>query len=147
MSEQWQRDGYLLTTDPSAVDMDALYDFLHQAYWSRGIPLEVVRESVANSLSFSLLHTARFVGFARVITDYATFAYVGDVFVLPAYRGQGLGTWMMSCVVAHPRLQGLRRWCLVTRDAQALYARVGFAPTPTPERWMERLDPHVYERG
>jgi N-acetylglutamate synthase-like GNAT family acetyltransferase len=147
MAEQWQRDDYLLTTDPADVDMDALHGFLHQAYWSRGIPVEVVREAVASSLTFSLLQPPHFVGFARVVTDYATFAYVGDVFVLPEHRGHGVGTWMMSCVMAHPRLQGLRRWCLVTRDAHALYARVGFTPTPTPERWMERLDPQVYERG
>jgi GNAT superfamily N-acetyltransferase len=146
MSEQWQRDGYVVTTDPDAIDMDALHTFLHQSYWARGIPLEVVREAVDHSLNFTLLQPPHFVGFARVITDYATFAYVTDVFVLPEHRGRGLGSWMMGCVMAHPQLQGLRRWCLVTRDAHAVYARVGFSPTAIPERWMELLDPKVYER-
>jgi GNAT superfamily N-acetyltransferase len=148
--ERWERDGFLLTTDPNAIDLEVLHAFLQQAYWSRGIPMEVVRQAVAHSLPFSLLHLqdpTHFVGFARVITDAATFAYLSDVFVLPPYRGRGLGTWMLSCVLAHPHLQGLRRWCLGTRDAQALYARVGFAPLAAPERWMERVDPQVYERG
>lgn len=146
MAEQWRRDGYLLTTDPDAIDIGAVHAFLEQSYWAQGIPLEVVRESMAHSLSFGLLHEQQLVGFARVITDYATFAYVGDVFVLPEFRGQGLATWMMTCIVSHPQLQGLRRWCLATRDAHQLYARVGFERTAIPERWMEKLDSHVYER-
>ena len=146
MAEQWRRDGYLLTTDPDAIDIGAVHAFLEQSYWAQGIPLEVVRESMAHSLSFGLLHKQQLVGFARVITDYATFAYVGDVFVLPEFRGQGLATWMMTCIVSHPQLQGLRRWCLATRDAHQLYARVGFERTAIPERWMEKLDSHVYER-
>ncbi len=147
MAEEWRRDGYLLSSDPNAVDSSVVHDFLRQSYWARGIPLEVVQQSLAHSLNFSLRHEQRQIGFARVITDYATFAYVGDVFVLPEYRGQGLATWMMQCVLAHPDLQGLRRWCLMTRDAQPVYARVGFQPSPTPENWMEIRDPAVYQRG
>lgn len=145
MPEQWQRDDYLLTTDPAAVDVETVHAVLAQSYWAKGIPLDVVRRSVAHSLPFSLLRAGELVGFARVVTDYTTFAYVCDVFVLPEHRGRGLATWMMGCVVAHPELRGLRRWCLVTRSAANVYARVGFVPTPTPDGWMERLDPHVYE--
>ena len=147
MAEQWRRDDYLLTTDPNAVDISVVHDFLQQSYWARGIPLEVVQQAIEHSLNFSLLRDQIYVGFARVITDYATFAYVSDVFVLPEFRGQGLASWMMTCVRDHPQLQGLRRWCLLTRDAQPLYARVGFERVSSPERWMEILDPQVYERG
>jgi len=147
MVVEWQRDDYLLSTDPDAVDIDVVHTFLRESYWARGIPLTVVQRSLAHSLNFSLLHAQQLIGFARVITDYATFAYIGDVFVLPDHRGQGLATWMMQCILAHPELQGLRRWCLLTRDAQPVYARVGFAPSPTPENWMEKLDPAVYQRG
>jgi len=146
MAEQWRRDDYLLTTDPNAVDISVVHDFLQQSYWARGIPLEVVQQAIEHSLNFSLLRDQIYVGFARVITDYATFAYVSDVFVLPEFRGQGLASWMMTCVRDHPQLQGLRRWCLLTRDAQPLYARVGFERVSSPERWMEILDPQVYER-
>lgn len=146
MAEQWHHGDYLLTTDRTAIDVGAVHAFLEQSYWTPGVPLEVVQRALAHSLNFGLLRDQQLVGFARVITDYATFAYVADVFVLPEFRGQGLGTWMMSRIVAHPELQGLRRWCLVTRDAHEVYARVGFEPTAVPERWMEKLDPHVYER-
>jgi GNAT superfamily N-acetyltransferase len=147
MAEQWRLHDYLLTTDPGAVDIGAVHAFLHQSYWARGVPLDVVKRSLEHSLSFTLLRDQRLVGFARVITDYATFAYVTDVFVLPDYRGQGLATWMMSCILAHPELQGFRRWCLATRDAHNVYAHVGFARTTIPERWMEKLDPDVYARS
>ena len=147
MAEQWRRDDYLLTTDPDAIDAGTVHAFLRQTRWARGIPLEVVQRALAHSLCFGLLGEQELVGFARVITDYATFAYVTDVFIVPAFRGQGLATWMMTCIVAHPELQDLRRWCLVTRDAHGVYARVGFERTAIPERWMERLDPRVYERA
>lgn len=144
MPEEWRRDGYLLTTDPGAVDVGAICTFLQQSHWAPGIPLEVVRRSVAHSLNFALLHQDHLAGYARVITDYATFAYLTDVFVLAEHRRRGLATWMMTRVLEHPELQGLRRWCLVTRDAKRLYERVGFERTPTPDRWMERLDPYMY---
>lgn len=146
MPETWQRGDYTLTDDPTRIDFAVLHAFLREAYWSRGIPTEVLRRAVDHSLNFSLLRGGEFAGFARVITDDATFAYVCDVFVLPEHRGQGLATWMMSCVLAHPELQGLRRWSLLTRDAAHVYERMGFAPSPTPERWMEKLDPGVYTR-
>lgn len=146
MPEHWQRGEYALTTDPDSIDFATLHAFLRESYWAKGIPADVLRRAVERSLNFSLLHGDAFVGFVRVITDYATFAYVCDVYVLPEHRGQGLATWMMSCVLAHPELQGLRRWCLVTRDAGPVYAGVGFTPSPNPERWMEKTDPDVYTR-
>ena len=106
----------------------------------------MLKQAIAGSLNFTLLKDDQLAGYARVVTDYATFAYVSDVFILPQFRGQGLATWMMSCILAHPRLQGLRRWCLATRDAHALYEKVGFAKTTAPERWMEKNDPDVYRR-
>lgn len=103
-----------------------------------------VQRSLENSLCFALLDGERQVGFARVISDYATIAYLGDVFVLPEYRRRGLGKWLIECVVGHPSLQGLRRWMLGTRDAHGLYEQFGFTPLKRPETFMERHDPDVY---
>jgi GNAT superfamily N-acetyltransferase len=135
---EWVRGEYTLTTDPARVDIDALHEFLARSYWAADIPRELVARSVEHSLNFTLLHENRQVGFARVVTDYATYAYVGDVYVLEAHRGRGLSRWMMETMIAHPELQGFRRWSLLTRDAHGLYARVGFTPLAAPERWMER---------
>ena len=144
---EWQQGEYTLTTDPARVDLAVVHGYLTECYWAKGIPLDVVRRSIAHSLNFSLLLGATQVGYARVITDYATFAYVGDVFVLEAHRGRGLSKWMMRAMVEHPDLQGFRRWSLLTRDAHALYAQVGFTPLAAPERWMERWAPDVYRAG
>ena len=141
---EWQRDGYTLTTDPARVDLALVHGYLAQSYWAKGIPLEVVRRSIEHSLNFTLLHGTEQVGFARVITDYATFAYVGDVFVLEPHRGRGLSKWMMRVILEHPELQGFRRWSLLTRDAHGLYAQVGFTPLAAPDRWMERWTPDAY---
>jgi len=145
MSE-WHRGEYTLTTDPARVDLAVVHGFLASSYWARDIPLEVVRRSIEHSLNFTLLHGAEQVGFARVITDYATFAYLGDVFVLEAHRGRGLSKWLMEVVVAHPDLQGFRRWVLLTRDAHGLYAQFGFRALASPERYMERWVPEAYRR-
>jgi GNAT superfamily N-acetyltransferase len=141
---EWARGEYTLTTDPERVDIDALHAFLTRSYWAANIPRDVVERSVRHSLNFTLLHERNQVGFTRVVTDYATFAYVGDVYVLEAHRGRGLSRWMMETVVAYPELQGFRRWSLLTRDAHGLYARVGFTPLAAPERWMERWTPDAY---
>ncbi len=143
---EWRRDDCLVTTDPARVDLDVVHGFLAEAYWCQGIPRETVRRSIENAMPFSLFVGGRAAGFARVVTDRATVAYLGDVFVLPEYRGRGLSVWMVECVVAHPELQGLRRWILLTRDAHALYARCGFTPIAAPERWMELWNPEVYSR-
>ena len=115
-----------------------------ESYWAKNIPAATVDKSLDNSLCFTLLDGARQVGFARVVSDRATFAYLGDVFVLPEYRGRGLGKWLISCVTSHPELRGLRRWMLATRDAHDLYREFGFTPLKDPARFMELHDPNVY---
>jgi N-acetylglutamate synthase-like GNAT family acetyltransferase len=135
-----------VTTDPAKIDRELVYGFLSQSYWAKGIPREVLERAIANSLCFSLFEGDAQVGFARVATDRATFAYLADVFVLPAHRGRGLSKLLMETIVAHPDLQGLRRWVLVTRDAHRLYARYGFTPLAKVDGYMERWDPDVYQR-
>jgi GNAT superfamily N-acetyltransferase len=143
---EWRRDDCLVTTDPGRVDLDFVHGFLSQAYWCEGVPRETVRRSIEHAIPFMLFSGGRPAGFARVVSDRATVAYLGDVFVLPEFRGRKLSVWMMECVVAHPELQGLRRWILLTRDAHRLYEKVGFTPIAKPDRWMERWDPEVYKR-
>jgi GNAT superfamily N-acetyltransferase len=135
-----------VTTDPAKIDGELVYGFLSQSYWARGLPRDVFERALANSLCFSLFDGGAQVGFARVATDRATFAYLADVFVLPTHRGRGLGKLLMETIIAHPDLQGLRRWVLVTRDAHGLYARYGFAPLAKVDGYMERWDPEVYQR-
>lgn len=134
------RGEYSISTDPTRLDIGLIHDYLSSSsYWATGRPLELVRRSIENSLSFGLYHAARQAGFARVVTDYATFAWLADVFVLPEFQGQGLGKWLMSEIVEHPQLQGLRRWVLTTKDAHGLYAQFGFTPLQMTERFMERF--------
>jgi len=146
MFPEWRRDEFLVTTDPARVDLDVVHGFLASSYWAKGIPRETVRRSIEESIPFSLLSGDRLIGFARVVSDRATVAYLGDVFVLPEHRGRGLSVWLMECVVAHPDLQGLRRWILLTRDAHDLYKKTGWTSLASPDRWMERWDPEVYGR-
>lgn len=142
-----RRGEFLISTDPARLDLDAIHNFLTNCYWARGVPREVVERSNAGSLCFGVYDgSGAQVGFARVISDFATIAYVGDVFVLESHRGRGLSKWLMECITQHPALQNLRRWILTTRDAHGLYAQVGFTPVKSPERYMERHDPNVYER-
>ncbi|MFO1312171.1 MAG: GNAT family N-acetyltransferase [Burkholderiales bacterium] len=135
-----------ITSDPARIDVDAVHAFLTEAYWSAGIPRETVARAIAHSLAFALLHRGRTVGFARFVTDRATFAYLADVYVLPEHRGHGLGEWLVGTALAHPDLAGLRRMLLATSDMHKLYAKFGFRPLATPERLMEILDPDVYRR-
>jgi GNAT superfamily N-acetyltransferase len=128
-------------------DLAVVHDYLSgQAYWSRGIRLATLQAAVAQSLCFAGFHSGALVAFARVISDYATFANLVDVFVLPAHRGQGLARELLQAVMAHPQLQGLRRFTLATSDAHGLYTKFGFTPLARPERFMERYDALVYER-
>jgi GNAT superfamily N-acetyltransferase len=143
--QQWSRGNYEISTDPARLEIDTIHRFLAGSYWAAGIPLEVVERSIANSLSFGIFAGSIQVGFARVITDYATLAYLADVFVLDEHRGKGLSKWLIEVVVTHPKLQGLRRWMLATRDAHGLYRQVGFEVVAQPDRWMERHDPDVYK--
>jgi len=144
----WTRDGYEITSDRARIDVNAVHRFLSEdAYWARDIPREVVELSIRHSLCFAILRGDGLVGFARVISDRATFAYLGDVFVLPAHRGKGLSKWLMECIGSHADLQGLRRWILATADAHGLYAQFGFSPLKAPPRWMEKHDPDVYTKS
>jgi GNAT superfamily N-acetyltransferase len=146
MVESWERGDYLISTDRSRLDIDLIHDFLSKtAYWAVDRQREIVQRSIENSLSFGIYKGNSQVGFARVVTDYATFAWVADVFVLPEHRGRGLSKWLMEVILAHPELQGFRRWVLATKDAHSLYARFGFIPLHRPERWMERPDPNMQE--
>jgi GNAT superfamily N-acetyltransferase len=135
---------YEISTDPGRLDRRLIHRFLERSHWAKGIPFAVLERAIAGSVPFGLYRGARQVGFARVVTDGATFAYLADVFVLPGERGKGLGRWLIESVLAHPDLQGLRRWLLGTRDAQALYRRCGFSEPAPPFAFMERLDAGVY---
>jgi GNAT superfamily N-acetyltransferase len=146
IAQEWTRDGLAISTDRSRLDRKAIHEFLAGSYRAKGIPRDVVDRSIDNALCFGLYDGARQVGFARVITDSATFAYLADVFVLESHRGRGLATWLMEAILAHPDLQGLRRWMLVTRDAHPLYRKLGFRELAHPERIMEMTFPNIYER-
>ncbi len=131
---------YHITTDTTRFDIDAIHAYLARSYWAEGIPREIVVRALAGSLCFGVLDGEAQIGLARVVTDRATYAYLCDVYILDAYQGRGLGTWLMATITAHPDLQGFRRWTLATRDAHGLYRRFGFAPLAEPERYMERRD-------
>ena len=137
--------GYEISTDPARLDVAYVHAFLTESYWAAGIPRETVERSIAGSLSFGLYAPdATQAGFARVVSDRATFAWLADVFVGDAHRGRGLGVWLVETVLAHPELQGLRRWALATADAHALYARFGFAAASKPETLLFIERPDVY---
>jgi GNAT superfamily N-acetyltransferase len=130
-----------ITTDPSRLDLDVVHGFLATSYWAAGIPRETVERAVRHSLCFGAFDGDQQVGFARVISDYATYAYISDVFVVPSHRGRGVGKQLMAAIMAHPDLQRLRRWTLFTRDAHGLYRQFGFGEPRHPERLMEILSP------
>jgi GNAT superfamily N-acetyltransferase len=144
---EWNRGSFTISDDPARLDLGVVHDYLTHSYWSAGIPLDTVRRSIAHSLAFGIYRDTRQVGFARVITDRATFAYLADVFVLEAERRQGLARWLMEVVMGHPELQDLRRWMLVTRDAHALYAKFGFERPANAENLMQIVVPGIYLRG
>lgn len=141
---------FLISTDKSKLDIDLIHEFLScESYWAVGIPRGTVVRSIENSLCFGVYDNANQIGFARVISDFATYAYVADVFILEPYRERGLGKELMASIMAHPDLQGLRRWSLGTRDAQGLYAQFGFKPVVNSRARtvMEIVDPEVYSRS
>jgi N-acetylglutamate synthase-like GNAT family acetyltransferase len=142
----WRQGEFEISTDSGKADLVLVHEFLTNSYWAKGIPLDTVARSIQNSLCFGIYEhsSGKQVGFARVISDQATFAYLADVFVIEAYRGKGLSKWMMACIKSHPQLQGLRRWLLATSDAHGLYAQFGFGALKTPGKWMEIHDPGVY---
>ena len=136
----------LISTDRARLDVDMIHGFLTNCYWAKGITRDVVARSIEHSLCFGVYDgSGAQVGFARVVSDFATVAYLGDVFVLESHRGRGLSKLLMECIMRHPALQNLRRWILLTGDAHGLYARFGFAPLNAPARYMELHRPDVYE--
>jgi GNAT superfamily N-acetyltransferase len=137
-------DAYHITTDRSLMDVEAIHAFLTRSYWSPGIPSSIVEKAIDNSLCFGLFHDSVQVGFARVITDKATFAYLADVYVLEEHRGKGLAKRMMEAVFSHPDLQDLRRFMLATRDAHALYRQFGFRDIENPDNLMAITRPDIY---
>lgn len=141
----WQNGEFQVSDDLELLDFDTIHEFLAlHSNWARGIPRSTVENSIRNSLSFGLFHGSRQVGFARVISDRATVAYLGDVFIVPEYRGRGLSKWLMQCILSHPDLQNLRRWILVTENAHGLYQKYGFTRLARPDRFMELYNPDVY---
>lgn len=147
MHHEWHRDGFTVSTDLARLDVDMIHAFLSTCYWAKGIPRAVCERSITNAEPFGVYEGTRQVGFARVVTDYATVGYLGDVFILEPWRGRGLSRFLMDSIMAHPELQGFRRWFLLTRDAHALYARHGFTALNAPDRWMERWVKDAYGVG
>ena len=142
------REGeYEISTDPLRLDIDMIHMFLTGSYWAEGIPREIVERSIRHSLCIGAYTGSQQIGFARVISDFATYAYVADVFVLEPFRGKGIGKLLMRCIMSHPNLQGLRRWSLLTRDAHGLYRQSGFGEPRHPERYMEISNPGIYRTG
>lgn len=139
MLREWRRADYLISTDRQRLDVEFIHNFLStHAYWAFGRSRETVTRSIDNSLCFGLFKSDKQVGFARVVTDYATFAWLADVFVIPEHRGEGLGKWLIESITSVQELGGLRRWLLATRDAHDLYRQFGFTNLSEPDRWMEQ---------
>ena len=141
---EYRKGAFLISTDRKRLDLEFIYGFLTKSYWAKGIPRKTVARSIGNSLCFGVYKAKQQIGFGRVVSDFATYAYIGDVFIEPRYRGRGLGKWLMDSIMRHPALQGLRRWSLVTRDAHDLYKQVGFRSLKFPKNHMEIHRPDVY---
>ncbi len=139
------KNEFTVSTNRELLNVDSIHAFLTGCYWAEGIPREIVSRSLEHSLCFGVYRGPEQIGLARVVSDYATYAYIMDVYILEQYRGRGLGTWLMSCVMSHPDLQGLRRWNLLTRDAHGLYRKFGFTSPKHPERYMEISHPGMYK--
>jgi GNAT superfamily N-acetyltransferase len=146
-NREWRLGEYTVSNDPARLQLDVIHGFLARSYWAMDIPRDVVARSIEGSLAYGVYRAGEQVGFARIITDYTTFAYVADVFVLEEHRSRGLARWLMRCILETPELQGLRRWLLVTRDAHKIYADVGFAAPQKPENIMEKTVPNAYTSG
>lgn len=140
-----KRENFTISDDPARLDVDAICDFLARAYWAKGRPRERTERALANSLAFGLYDGEKQIGIARVVTDYAIFAYLCDVFIHEDYRSRGLGKWLIETVMSHPDLQGLRRWTLATRDAHGLYRQFGWDALGNSENWMEIFHPFPNE--
>lgn len=140
-----RKNDFLISTDKNKLDIPMIHDFLtNESGWSNGIPYEKIKKSIDNSLNFGLYIQGKQIGFARVISDFSTIAYLGDVFIYKKYRGFGLSKWLMEVIMEHEELQGLRRWILLTDTAEWLYKKYGFNKLPEPEIYMEKYNPNVY---
>lgn len=146
VTEQGDGSGCVVSTDPARLDVSFIYDFLARSYWAQSIPRAVVERSIAGSLCFGVYDDGRQVGFGRVITDRATFAYLADVFIVESHRGRGLAKLLIDTILSHPDLRGLRRIQLVTRDAHSLYERFGFRALENPGRHLEIVRIQAYEK-
>jgi GNAT superfamily N-acetyltransferase len=147
MAYEVTNDEYLISDDSSRLDVPFIHNFLaNESYWAKNIPLTIVEKSIANSLCFGLYHKQQQIGFARLVTDKATFAYLADVFIVPQYRGRGLSRWLIETIHAHAELQTLRRWMLGTRDAHGLYKKFGWTSLAEPDRFMQKHNPNVYQQ-
>ena len=145
--EFYLKNDYRILTDQERIDLEMVYKYLsEESYWSKGISFETVKKSISNSICFGVYLTNKQVGFARVVTDKATFAYICDVFILPDHRHLGLSKWLIQTILAHSELQGLRRWSLATADAHGLYSQFGFKQISRPERWMEIFTPYLQQQ-
>lgn len=144
-SPDWEKDGYWISTDKSRLQPEEIQKFLsEESYWAKTRTYDQTLRAIENSICFGLYLADRQIGFARVVSDQATFAYIGDVYILDEFRGRGLSKWLMETIISYPELQGLRRWLLATRDAHGLYEQYEFTPLKVPERWMERTAPNAY---
>jgi GNAT superfamily N-acetyltransferase len=142
---EWIKEEFLISTDKTRLHPEEIQRFLaEESYWAKERTFEQTLRAIKNSMCFGLYAEGRQIGFARVVTDQATFAYIGDVYLLEEFRGRGLSKWLMETIVSHPDLQGLRRWVLATRDAHGLYEQYDFTGLKFPERWMERTAPNAY---
>ena len=137
---EWRKEDFVISTDRSRLNLEFIHSFLStKAYWAMGRSLDVVERTIQNSLPFGVFEGSKQIGFARVVTDFATFAWIADVFIVEEYRGRGLGVWLIEIISSHPQLQGFRRWILATRDAHDLYRRFGFTELANPQRYMEKM--------
>ncbi|SNR13989.1 GNAT family N-acetyltransferase [Tenacibaculum jejuense] len=141
------RDDYTISTDKSKLNILSIHQFLaNETDWANGIPFDTLKISIENSLNFGLYHKDKQIGYARIISDFSTIAYLGDVYILDEYRGKGLSKWLINEIMEHPNLQGLRRWILLTNTAEWLYKKFGFTEVPHPEFYMEKHNPNVYKK-
>ena len=139
------RNNYTISTDKDKLDIESIHKFLaKETDWAKGIPINTLKTSIENSLNFGLYYKDQQIGFARIISDYSTIAYLGDVYILKEHRGKGLSKWLINEIMMHPNLQGLRRWILLTDTAEWLYKKYGFKTLPQPEIYMEKHNPNVY---
>ncbi|HLK27613.1 MAG TPA: GNAT family N-acetyltransferase [Puia sp.] len=141
----WNKEGFIISDDKKLLDIEYIHDYLsNKSYWSKNIPIQIVKKSIEGSICFGVYEKQNQIGFARVVSDKATFAYLGDVFIDENYRAKGLSKWLMEVIINYPDLQGMRRWMLGTLDAHTLYEKFGFKPLEEPTRFMHRHNPDVY---